>query len=101
MFTNTQIRNALTGALAIMAFGVLASCSESLVAPADDTMEPVSNSAVPGQGTLQECTVVDGIWVCGGTTTSMALDNEPTGEAEEHHCEIILGVLHCPPDKER
>jgi hypothetical protein len=36
MITNTEIRNALTGALAIMALGLFASCSDSIVAPADD-----------------------------------------------------------------
>jgi hypothetical protein len=65
MITNTEIRNALTGALAIMALGLFASCSETPVAPMDDGRAVHAPAADSTQLSLQSCTMVDGVWVCG------------------------------------
>lgn len=99
MITNNQIRNALTGALAVMALGLFASCTESLVAPDQYGLEPAGVSASTEQEDLQFCTLVDGVWTCGGPTAS-TLDGGTTAGDGEDHCEVIMGVLHCPPDGE-
>jgi hypothetical protein len=114
MITSTQIRNALTGALAIMALGVLASCSEGIMAPADDMTcsegimapaddmsGPIGTTAAQEKSGLPSCALVDGVWACGGTSSTMTLGNEANGDDDEPHCEIIMGVLHCPPDGEQ
>jgi hypothetical protein len=94
MITNAEIRNALTGALAIMALGLFASCADTPVAPMDDgsaVHAPLSNTV---EGSLQSCTLVDGVWVCtsgGGATTT-------SGGTNLEHCRTIGGVLYCPPD---
>jgi hypothetical protein len=95
MITNTEIRNALTGALAIMALGLFASCSDSIVAPVDDGNAIHAPSAAPAQLSPQSCTLVDGVWVCSGTTTTTTTT---TTGGRIHHCEMIMGVWHCPPD---
>ena len=92
MISNTQIRNALTGALAIMALGLFTSCSESLVAPAGDTLEPMAPPARAEQAPLQSCSLVDGVWVCTSTGTVTLGD-----DGDEEYCEFIMGVLYCQP----
>jgi hypothetical protein len=94
VITNTEIRNALTGALAIMALGLFASCSESPVAPLGDDPAIHAPAADSTQLAIQSCTLVDGVWVCdgsGGATTT-------SGGTNLEHCRTIGGVLHCPPD---
>jgi hypothetical protein len=95
MITNTEIRNALTGALAIMALGLFASCSETPVAPVDQDPAVHAPAADSTQLSLQSCTLVDGVWVStsggGGATTS-------SGGTNLEHCRTIGGVLYCPPD---
>jgi len=96
VITNTEIRNALTGALAIMALGLFTSCSETPMAPLDQDPAIHAPAADSTQLSLQSCTLVDGVWVCtsggggGATTTSSGTNLE--------HCRLIGGVLHCPPD---
>lgn len=92
MITNTQIRNALTGALAVMALGLLVSCSDTLVTPGDDASSTQAPSADLAQEPLQSCALVDGVWVC-STTDSDAT----TSDSGHQHCELIAGVLHCEP----
>jgi hypothetical protein len=94
MITNTEIRNALTGALAIMALGLFASCSETPVAPMDDGRAVHAPAADSTQLSLQSCTMVDGVWVCGsgGSTTTTS------GGTNLEHCRTIGGVWYCPPD---
>jgi hypothetical protein len=96
MITNTEIRNALTGALAIMALGLFASCSDSIVAPADDENAIQAPSAAPAQLSPQSCTLVDGVWVCSGTTTTTTTTTT-SGGFDGQFCELIGGVLHCEP----
>ena len=94
MITNTEIRNALTGALAIMALGLFASCSDSIVAPADDGNAIHAPSAAPAQLSPQSCTLVDGVWVCSGTTTTTTTTS---GGFDGQFCELIGGVWYCEP----
>jgi len=97
MITNKQVRNAFTGALAVMALGLFSSCSESLVAPGDDALEPLAPTTAVGQEKLQSCSLVDGVWVCESSTeTTMTTTTEDGGD-DGRHCEIIMGVLYCPP----
>jgi hypothetical protein len=95
MITNTEIRNALTGALAIMVLGLFASCSDAIVAPADDANAIHAPSAALAQDSLQSCTLVDGVWVCSGTTTTTTTTT--TSDSGGQFCEIIYGVLYCEP----
>lgn len=78
-----------------MALGLFASCSESLVAPAADVMEQSGVSALTKEVSPEFCTQVDGLWVCGDTTPITTLDD---GDGDGPHCEMILGVWHCPRD---
>jgi hypothetical protein len=92
MITNTVIRNALTGALAIMALGLFVSCSDTLVAPMDDGSLVNAPSAALLQEPLKSCTLVDGVWVC-----PPADSGATTLDSETQHCEFIEGVLYCEP----
>jgi hypothetical protein len=93
MITHTEIRNALTGALAIMALGLFASCADTPLAPVDDgyTIQAPSENTV--QEPLQSCTLVDGVWVCTSTGT-----NTTTSGGGLDHCRVIYGVWYCPPE---
>ena len=91
MITNTQIRNALTGALAVMALGLLVSCSDTMVAPAEDAASFQGPSAEVVQEPLTSCALVDGVWVCSTTET------ETTTSDSRQQCIMIEGVMHCEP----
>jgi len=95
MITSTEIRNALTGALAVMALGLFASCSDTLVAPVEDGSAIHAPSANTAQETLQSCTLVDGVWVC--TSTSSSDTTATTSGGGEQFCEVIHGVWYCEP----
>ena len=95
MITNTEIRNALTGALAVMALGLFASCSDTLVAPLDDGSAIHAPSADTTQEPLQSCTLVDGVWVC--TSTGETTTTTNTLDGDHQHCELIGGVWYCEP----
>lgn len=92
MITNTQIRNALTGALAVMALGLLVSCSDTMVAPAEDASFFQGPSADVTQEPLKSCALLDGVWVC-----STAETETTTSDSGQQHCEFIAGVLYCEP----
>jgi hypothetical protein len=93
MITTRQVRNALTGSLAVMALGLFASCSEGLLAPleADFGLAVLQDTA--SLVVDQTCELVDGVLVCtpaGGNATTD--DGDP-----EQQCEFIGGVLYCEP----
>ena len=94
MITNTEIRNALTGALAIMALGLFTSCSETPMAPLDQDPAIHAPAADSTQLSLQSCTLVDGVWVCtsggGGGATTMS-------GGRDQECIMIAGVMYCDP----
>jgi hypothetical protein len=92
MITNTEIRNALTGALAIMALGLFVSCSDNLVAPADDALDVHPQLGVLVQDPVQGCSMVEGLWVCSPVGSGLV-----TSDSGPQHCEFIQGVLHCEP----
>jgi len=93
MITNIEIRNAVTGALVVMALGLFTSCSDTLVAPADDGYGLHAPSASNLQQPVQSCTLVDGVWVCTSTSTTTTTTTNNGGQ----YCEFIFGVLHCEP----
>ena len=97
MITSTEIRNALTGALAVMALGLFASCSDTLVAPVEDGSAIHAPSANTAQETLQSCTLVDGVWVCTSTTSSDT--TATTSDSGIINCRMIHGVWHCEPNQ--
>lgn len=96
MITNTQIRNALTGALAIMTLGLFVSCSDPLVAPMDDGSLVNAPAATLLQDPLQPCALVDSVWVCPPSDAGAT-----TFDSGRQHCEIIEGVLYCEPEDGR
>ena len=94
MITNTEIRNALTGALAVMALGLFVSCSDTLVAPVEDDVGVHAQFGALVQDSVQACTMVGGIWVC--STVGPGIATTESGDGDQH-CEVIEGVLYCEP----
>ena len=95
MITSTHVRNALTGALAVMVLGLFASCSESPVAPLDDAVGVVEPSAALVPSPVQTCKLVNGVWVCSTPVSGGALMDEG-----RQQCILIGGVLYCEPTDE-
>ena len=94
MITNTQIRNALTGALAFMVLGLMVSCADSLVAPADEALSVDPQLEVLIQDPTPACSLDGGIWVCPSGGPEVTTSDDDDGPI---HCEVIEGVMYCEP----
>lgn len=95
MITSRRIRNALTGAITVLALGLFASCVENPTAPSG--VEP---SLALASSTTQTCTFQGGQWVCTTSpqfnTTNDGGDDEGDGGGHRN-CILIGGVLYCEP----